>query len=211
MVASAVGVVGCIEQRGAVQVQAHSTVRAAPCPTCRCWSGRLHGCYHRHLAERPILEQHLMLCVEIRRFKCVNAQCPRRTFSEDIHALAGRHQRRTRSRARALHALGQALGGEAAARLALELGLRTSADTLLRELHRSAAAQRPPAPRVVGIDDWAIRRGHHYGTIVVDLERREPIEVLEGREATTVADWLRAHPTSRSLPEIALEPTPRSS
>lgn len=94
-----------------------------------------------------------------------------------------------------MHALGQALGGEAAARLAVELGLSVSADTLLRELHRSAAARRPPTPRVVGIDDWAIRRGHHYGTIVVDLERREPIEVFEGREATKVADWLRAHPT----------------
>jgi len=207
MIASAVGVVdrvfaqvgkrvvGCVELRGTLQVQALSTVRAAPCPICRCWSGRLHGRYQRHLAERPILDQPVALCVEMRRFKCMNAQCPRRTFCEDIHALAGRHQRRTRSHARALHALGLALGGEAAARLAVELGLSTSADTLLRELRRLGAPRRTPAPRVVGIDDWAIRRGHHYGTIIVDLERREPIEVLEGREATTVADWLRAHPT----------------
>ena len=126
MVASAVGVVdrvlaqvgkrvvGCVTRRGTMQVQAHSTVRAAPCPSCRCWSGRLHGCYQRHLAERPILDKLVVLCVEMRRFKCMNAQCPRRTFSEDIHALAARHQRRTRSHARSLHALGQALGGEAA-------------------------------------------------------------------------------------------------
>lgn len=207
MVAGAVGVVdrvlaqvgkrvvGYAEQQGTMLVQAHSTVRAAPCPTCRCWSGRLHGCYRRHLAERPILDKYVVLCVEMRRFKCMNAQCARRTFSEDIHALAGRHQRRTRSHARALHALGRALGGEAAARLAVELGLSTSADTMLRELRRSGDARRMPAPRVVGIDDWAIARGHRYGTIVVDLERREPIEVFEGREATAVADWLRAHPT----------------
>ena len=135
MVAGAVGVVdrvlaqvgkrvvGYAEQQETMLVQAHSTVRAAPCPTCRCWSGRLHGCYRRHLAERPILDKYVVLCVEMRRFKCMNAQCARRTFSEDIHALAGRHQRRTRSHARALHALGRALGGEAAARLAVELGL----------------------------------------------------------------------------------------
>ena len=207
MVASAVGVldrvlaqvgkrvVRCAERRGAVLVEARSTVRAAPCPTCRCWSGRLHGCYRRQLAERPILDKHVVLSVEMRRFKCMRADCTRRTFSEDIHALAGRHQRRTRSYARALHALGQALGGDAAARLAVELGLGTSADTMLRELRRSEDARRMHAPRVVGIDDWAIARGHRYGTIVVDLERREPIEVLEGREATGVADWLRAHPT----------------
>ncbi|KWR88621.1 hypothetical protein RM96_18505 [Cupriavidus sp. IDO] len=84
-----------------------------------------------------MLEQRVVLAVEVRRFKCANADCPRRTFAESIHALAGRHQRRTRSHARALHALGHALGGEAAARLANALGLRTSADTVLRELRRA--------------------------------------------------------------------------
>jgi transposase len=136
----------------------------------------------------------------MRRFKCLNAGCARRTFAEDILALAGRHQRRTQSRSRALHALGHALGGEAAARLAAELGLGTSADTVLRELRRSAVTRRRPAPRVVGIDDWAIARGHLYGTIVVDLERREPIEVFAGRESTTVTDWMRDH---RSIQIVA--------
>ena len=190
-------VVGCVERRGKLLVQARSTVRAAPCPTCRCWSGRLHGSYHRHLGERPILDKQVVLCVEMRRFKCMHAECPRRTFAEDIYALAGRHQRRTRSQARSLQALARALGGEAAARLAAELGLGTSADTMLRELRRSAISQRRSAPRVVGIDNWAIRRGHHYGTIIVDLERHEPIEVFAGREATTVTAWLREHPSIR--------------
>jgi transposase len=178
-----------------ITVEASSTVRAAPCPSCRSWSSRLHGNYVRHLQERPILEQRLVLAVQMNRFKCPNAACAQRTFAEDIGSLAGRHQRRTRSQARALLALGHALGGEPAARLAKALGLRTSADTLLRELRRSSSPERKPCPRVVGIDDWAIRRGHRYGTIVVDLERREPIAVFEGREATAVADWLRAHPT----------------
>jgi transposase len=80
-----------------------------------------------------------------------------------------------------------ALGGEAAARLAADLGLATSADTVLRELRRSDVARRKRAPRVVGIDDWAITRGHRYGTIVVDLERREPIEVFTGRDSASVA------------------------
>ncbi|MGY2492674.1 transposase [Cupriavidus sp. CP313] len=99
------------------------------------------------------------------------------------------------SQARALHALGHALGGEAAARLADALGLRTSADTVLRELRRVPERKRKPRPRVVGIDDWAIARGHQYGTIIVDLERREPIEVFAGREAIAVAAWMRAHPS----------------
>ena len=66
---------------------------------------------------------------------------------------------------------------------------------MLRELRRAGASERKTPPRIVGIDDWAIARGHRYGTIVVDLERREPIEVFEGRETTSVAEWLRANPT----------------
>ena len=185
----------CIHRNGALHVQAHSIVRVAPCPSCRRRSRRPHACYWRRLAERPILDKPLVLSVEIRRFKCMNPECSRRTFSEDIHALAGRHQRRTRSHAKALLALAHALGGEAAARLAAELGLGASSDTILAQLHRSDHTRRTPEPRIVGIDDWAIARGHRYGTIVVDLERREPIDVLEGREATGVADWLRAHPS----------------
>ncbi|HET9643443.1 MAG TPA: ISL3 family transposase, partial [Burkholderiaceae bacterium] len=189
-------VVCCDDREGTITVEARSTVRAAPCPHCRSWSRRLHGAYVRRLAERPVLDRQVVLEVEMRRFKCLNAACPRRTFAEDVHALAGRHQRRTRSHARALHAIGQALGGEAAARLATSLGLHASADTMLRELRRASERKRP-APRVVGIDDWAIRRGHHYGTIVVDLERREPIALFPGREATAVTEWLREHPSIR--------------
>ena len=72
-----------------INVQASSTVRAAPCPACRSWSNRLHGSYVRRLAERPSLEQKVALSVEMRRFKCPNSRCFRRTFAEDIHALAG--------------------------------------------------------------------------------------------------------------------------
>ncbi|WP_116323885.1 MULTISPECIES: ISL3 family transposase [unclassified Cupriavidus] len=178
-----------------ITVKACSTVRAARCPGCHRWSHRIHGRYVRRLEERPMLEQRVILAIEVRRFKCTNANCPRRTFVENIHALAGRYQRRTRSQAQALHALGHALGGEAAARVADALGLRTSADTVLRELRRASGRKRKPRPRVVGIDDWAIARGHQYGTIIVDLERREPIEVFAGRDAIAVAAWMRAHPS----------------
>jgi len=177
-----------------IKIEARSRVRAAPCPDCRCWSNRIHGRYIRRIAERPSLEQQVTLMVTVHRFKCPNPRCARHTFAEDIRALAGRHQRRTQSHARALRALGHALGGEAAARLGAELGLHASADTVLRQL-RSAHTGVKHAPRVIGVDDWAIARGHHYGTIIVDLERREPIAVFAGREAMVVADWLREHPT----------------
>ncbi|CAN7763030.1 hypothetical protein LJR296_007043 [Cupriavidus necator] len=91
------------------------------------------------------------------------------------------------------------------------MGLRTSADTVLRELRRAPGRKRKPRPRVVGIDDWANARGHHDGTIIVDLERREPIEVFAGRETTAVAAWMREHPSIEIVARTGPGPTPRRS
>ncbi len=68
-----------LEDHGAVlKIQARNTVRSAPCPACRRWSNRIHGTYFRRLAERPSLEQQVVLEIEMRRFKCTVASCPRR-------------------------------------------------------------------------------------------------------------------------------------
>jgi transposase len=135
------------------------------------------------------------LSVQVRRFKCINPQCSRTTFVEQIDNLAQAKQRRTVGLSGAWCAMAQALGGSAAARLSAKLGMPASRDTLLRELRRLGSEGTTAPPVVVGIDDWAITRGHRYGTIVVDLERRCPIEVLDGRESTNVADWLKRHPS----------------
>jgi len=136
-----------------------------------------------------------LLHVQVRRFKCLNSQCPRKTFVEPIQALALSKQRRTVGFSGASCDIAQALGGSAAARLSVKLGMATSRDTLLRALRRQGREVTMATPVVVGIDDWVITRGHRYGTIMVDLERRIPIEVLAGRESTNVAEWLQRHPS----------------
>ncbi len=96
----------------------------------------------------------------------------------------------------ALEHLGCTSGGQAGARLSWSLGLRAGADTILRAVH----ALPPPAigePLVVGIDDWALARGHHYGTIFVDLQQHRPLDLIAGREMTEVRDWLAQHPGIR--------------
>jgi transposase len=125
----------------------------------------------------------------------VNRHCSQATFAEQINALALPWQRRTVGLDGAWRSIAQALGGSAASRLSATLGMRTSRDTLLRGLRRLGGEVSPTPPVVVGIDDWAITRGHRYGTIVVDLEQRCPIEVLDGRESTSVAHWLQRHPS----------------
>ncbi len=178
-----------------LSVELASSARRANCPACLHGSSRRHGQYRRQLGAQPCMGKSVNLSVEVRRFKCVNPLCSQTTFVEQISTLAPANQRRTVGLNDAWCAMAQALGGSAAARLSAKLGMPTSRHTLLRGLRRAGDDLKTATPVVVGIDDWAITRGHRYGTIVVDLERRCPIEVLDGRESTSIAEWLRRHPS----------------
>ena len=129
----------------------------------------------------------------VRRFYCVNAACARRTFAEQVPELLQRWARRTRRLAKAQTGVGVTLGGQAGARLLLGLGMPASGATLLRLLRRLPLPM-PQPPQVIGVDDWALRRGQVYGTIVVDLQRRCVVDLLPDRQAETLAAWLRSQP-----------------
>jgi transposase len=173
---------------GIVTTTPHST-----CPCCRRESWRIHSRYSRRLAEEPIFGHRVRLQITVRRFFCRDELCPRRVFVEPLDGFAARYARTTTRLARAHLAIGSALGGEAGARSAEKLAVPTSPDTLLRRVKR-AEARSPRPPRFVGIDDWAWRKGQRYGTIVVDLETNEVIDLLPDRDASTVKVWLAAHP-----------------
>jgi hypothetical protein len=93
-----------------------------------------------------------------------------------------------------VHPLGLALGGRPGQSFARRLVIPVSKDTLLRVVRRRTA-EPISAPKVIGIDDWAWKRGHRYGTIICDLEQRRIVDILPDREAATVAKWLAEHPT----------------
>ena len=140
--------------------------------------------------DLPICGRRVRLTVIARRFRCVTSLCPRRIFAERFpeEALAPWARRTARLEA-LVHHLGLALGGRPAASFARRLVVPVSNDTLLRVVRRRARA--PSAPlRVIGIDDWAWRRNHRYGTIVCDLERRRPVVLLPDREQATAEAWL---------------------
>ena len=169
------------------------TRRTAPCPVCTRRSRRVHSQYQRTLADLPLAGRPVVLRVQVRRFRCVNPTCPRAIFAERLPRLGPVRARRTPDQQRALEQIGFALGGAAGARLAGRLGLPASRATLLRLL-RAAPCSYPETPRILGVDDWAWRRGQRYGSLLVDLEQHQPVDLLPDRTTESLATWLREHP-----------------
>ena len=174
-------------------ILASSEATDVRCPVCGGRADRIHSRYARTLADLPWADLAVHLRVHVRKFFCDNPGCPRRVFAERLDGLALVHARRTDRQRAALTAIAFANGGEAGARLAAALGYPVSPDTLLRLL-RAAPEADLPTPTVLGVDDWAIHKGLTYGTILVDLERHRPVDVLPDRASRSLAAWLQGHP-----------------
>lgn len=166
---------------------------SSACPLCGILSDRVHSHHTRTLADLPWQGHAVTVQVRARRFRCATAGCLRQVFAERLPGVAQSWARRTARLGDLQRYIGFALGGEPGSRLVARLSMPASGDTLLR-LVRAAELERHPPPRVVGIDDWAWRRGQRYGTIVCDLERSRVIDLLPDRSAEGVASWLRRHP-----------------
>jgi transposase len=135
----------------------------------------------------------VILALTVRKFVCSTPTCPRQIFTERLADLVQSYARMTNRLSEQLQTIGFATCGQLGERLAPKLGMGVSGPTLLRRM-RTVSIPPPAKVRVLGIDDWAWKKGQTYGTILVDLERRRTIDLLPDRSTETVVAWLRAHP-----------------
>ena len=193
LVSPELSIVQILPQADRVVLVAQPKAMESCCPSCGCLTGRVHSHYMRRLADLPWQGRIVEIRLQARRFRCADPQCRQRIFTERLPETVQPRARRTARLGDSQLAIGFAVGGEPGSRLSHKLAMPVSGETLLRMI-RAAGFEPPDAPRVIGIDDWAWRKGQRYGTIICDLERNRVLDLLPDRNADTVASWLERHP-----------------
>ena len=169
------------------------TNQQAACPHCQTVSKRIHSYYQRHPGDLPFAGYTIRLDITVPRFFCDNHQCEASTFAERMPAILEPYAHRTNRLASQQQQAAFALGGEAGASLLAIMGMAVSPDTLLRLIRKSPEPE-VKTPRILGVDEWSKRKGQSYGTILVDLEAHQPVDLLPDKSAESFAKWLQEHP-----------------
>ena len=174
-------------------LRATSLSKTANCPYCNTLSKRRHSSYIRRPQASPCCEHQVRLMLTVNRYFCENPDCSHRTFVERLPETVQFYAHRTKRLNGLLNMMAFEMSAEAAARVSKRWNIQVSPDTILR-LVRNTDIPVADNVRILGIDDWALKKGQNYGTILIDLEKRRPIELLPDRTKETLGDWLQKHP-----------------
>lgn len=180
------------EKEQCVKAILESVKEKSVCPECGEESAKVQSQYMRTVADLPIVAIVVILILQVRRFFCENKECRRKIFAERL-ALVKPYRRKTARMEEALNVIAVAEGGESGARTANSLGMKVSADTMLRQIRRRASSE-ASTPKVLGVDEFSFKKGQRFGTILIDLEKHKRVDLLPDRSAESFAKWLKKHP-----------------
>lgn len=170
---------GFISEPSSITIVAHSKQKKPLCPNCNQPSTSLHSRYQRIIADLPWHGIAVKIRLNTRKFRCRNTLCRQKIFCDRLPKVVEAYARKTPRLDTALVWLALALGGEAGARTAHRLHMKTSGDILLRMIRRTVQRPLSPSldnePKIIGVDDWAWRRGCTYGLLLIWKEEKSLI------------------------------------
>jgi transposase len=182
-----------VSEQEALTLMLESRSKRCRCPTCHKFSHRIHSTYQRTLKDLPCFANKTLLQLIVHKFYCRNPHCPQKVFTERFNEAIAPYKRMTKRLSELLSSLILQLSGCCAERLCHLLHIEVSDSTLDRMLHQKPLPEMK-TPKVLGVDDWAVKKRHSYGTILVDLEAHKIIDLLQDRESATLQKWLEEHP-----------------
>lgn len=180
-------------EQGVLTLVLESRSKRCRCPLCHKFSYHIHSKYQRYISDLPCFGKKTLIHLTARKFYCRNAHCPQKVFTERFTTGITPHQRRTQRLTELLLSVVQQLSGRGAERLCELLHIEVSDTTLGRLLYKQPLPE-PFTPKILGVDDWALKKRNRYGTILVDLECHKIIDLLRDRETATLHQWLEEHP-----------------
>lgn len=178
----------------AIIIHATACKKWAACPLCKGRCKRIHSKYTRIFSDLPVAGYLVRVRLQARKFFCDNPRCSRKIFTERFQQEIKPYGRRSFRSDQLLARLALELGGNTGSRISGYVGLSVSATTILRIVKDLKTERKISTSGVIGVDDWAFKKGRNYGTVIVDLTTREVIDLLPDREAPTLTHWLKEHP-----------------
>lgn len=181
-----------IQQKDTILIRMKSISKSCKCPKCNYFTDKYHGTYNRKVQDLPIFGKSVQLEICSHEYECVNDDCEVTSVAETFDGFLNTYSRMTERCADFICTLALETSCEGCARICRTLGIKTSGDTVIRLLlRRYESLPNPEVDDVIGVDDFAYKKRHTYGTIIVNEKTHEPVTLLDGRNGDTLREWLK--------------------